>query len=54
MATKLIAAELDRGATVDSMREMAKRIHKAKLTVVEGASHMVSLMRPIELSEAIL
>ena len=54
VATKLIAAELDQAATVESMREMAKRLHRAKLTVIEGAAHMVSLMRPLELAEAIL
>jgi 3-oxoadipate enol-lactonase len=54
VATKLIAAELDKGATVDSMREMAKRLQRAKVTVISGASHMVSLMRPVELAEAIL
>lgn len=54
VATRLIAAELDRSATVDSMRDMAKKIHKAKLQVIEGASHMVSLMRPTELAEALL
>lgn len=54
VATKLIAAELDKSATVDSMREMAKKVHKAKLQVIEGASHMVSLMRPVELAEALI
>jgi len=54
VATRLVAAELDKSATLDSMREMAKKIHKAKLTVIEGASHMVSLMRPAELAEAIV
>jgi 3-oxoadipate enol-lactonase len=53
VATKLVAAELDKGATVESMREMAKKIQKAKLQVIEGASHMVSLMRPVELAEAL-
>ena len=52
--TKLIAAELDKGATVEAMREMAKKIHKAKLQVIEGAAHMVSLMRPAELAEALI
>ncbi len=54
VATKLIAAELDKGATVESMREMAKKIHRAKLQVIEGAAHMVSLVKPVELAEAIL
>ncbi len=54
VATRLIAAELDKSATLDSMREMAKKIHKAKLQVIEGASHMVSLMRPTELADALV
>ncbi len=54
VATKLIAADLDKSVPVDSMREMAKKIHKAKLHVIEGASHMVSLMRPAELAEALV
>ena len=54
VATRFIAAELDKSATVDSMREMAKKIHKAKLHVIEGASHMASLMRPAELADALL
>jgi 3-oxoadipate enol-lactonase len=54
VATKLIAAELDKGATVDVMREMAKKIQKAKMQVIEGAAHMVSLMRPAELAEAMI
>jgi pimeloyl-ACP methyl ester carboxylesterase len=51
--TRLIAAELDKGASADSMRDMAKRIHRAKVQVIEGASHMVSLMQPLELAEAL-
>lgn len=53
VTTKLIAAELDKSATLDSMREMAKKIQKAKLQVIEGASHMVSLMKPVELADAL-
>jgi 3-oxoadipate enol-lactonase len=53
VATRLIAADLDKSSTLESMREMAKKIHKAKLHVIEGASHMVSLMRPTELAEAL-
>ena len=54
VTTKLIAAEFDKGATVDVMKEMAKKIHKAKLQVIEGAAHLVSLMRPAELAEALI
>lgn len=54
VTTRLIAAELDKSATLDSMREMARKIHKAKLHIIEGASHMASLMRPVELAEALL
>ena len=54
IATRLIAADLDKSSTLESMREMARKIQKAKLQVIEGASHMVSLMRPIELAEALL
>ena len=53
VTTRLIAAELDKSTTLDSMREMAKKIHKTKLQVIEGASHMVSLMRPAELADAL-
>ena len=54
VATKFVAAELDKSATADAMREMAKKVHKAKVQVIEGASHMVSLMRPVELAEALV
>ena len=54
VASRLIAAELDKSATLDSMREMAKKMQKAKLQVIEGASHMVSLMKPLELADALV
>jgi pimeloyl-ACP methyl ester carboxylesterase len=46
MPVTLIAAELDRVATVAAMTELAGRLANAALTVLPGAEHMTPFVEP--------
>lgn len=53
MPTRLITGELDRSTPPQLMGTIADQIPGARLTVIEGGPHMLSLERPRELAAAI-
>jgi pimeloyl-ACP methyl ester carboxylesterase len=52
--TTVVAAERDAVSTVQTMTEMAGRVERARLHVLEGAGHMSVFSRPSRLAELLL
>jgi pimeloyl-ACP methyl ester carboxylesterase len=51
--TLVVAGSADRLAPVEYAHHLAERISEAQIAIVEGAGHMVMLVRPTEVAKSI-